>query len=254
MSMLDVISGATGAFLLVMLVLAPYYGKTVREEEVQDVREAITSAEDNLNRTQTALVQAQSDAERVQILDQAVTQAQQDLKAVQNGQLATMAAIKSAHSQAQKEAKEAEERLGLVLQDQNLIFVIDVSRSMGPPEGTAPPFSTFENSIVAVVAGVKMLVATMDETYKIDIVFFPNQVGNFPGTQVNQDYDRLWGELRSVTEDRKYEAYEFLSALQPFDGTPTEGHSTTCLKNRNIGMPPRLSSCRTAHQVMTRGS
>jgi len=42
--MLDVISGAMGAFLLVMLVLTPYYGKTLTLEEADEIKQTLTNA------------------------------------------------------------------------------------------------------------------------------------------------------------------------------------------------------------------
>jgi hypothetical protein len=58
-----------------------------------------------------------------------------------------------------------------------------------------------------------MLIAMMDETYRVDVVFFPN---------ASATYGYQFGRLQSVTETLKVEVYNYLNALNADGGTPTE--------------------------------
>lgn len=178
LSMLDVICGALGAFLILLILTLPYYKKT--------------------NAGQKSDTDCQATIERLQ----------QELQKTQTPNL-------------DQQTKKDEERLGFALQSKQVVFVLDISRSMGPPALELPDS---ENSIEQVVAGIKMLVANMGPDYKMDIVFFPN-------VPENKYYGFMWGELRSVTEDRKYEIYRFLASLEPNGGTPTEAALRFVLEN-----------------------
>ena len=179
-SMLDVISGALGAFLIIMIVLFPYYKKESidYQRDIQELRKQVQAAN---QKTKEAELHSQEIEKQLQEARQKIQEAQQ-------------------------RARNAEERLGFALKDKNIVFIVDISGSMAN-----------NNKISQVTTGIKMLVATMDRSYKIDIVFFPND-------SHNSDYGYLWGNLREVTEDRKYtQIYSFLSSLEANGGTPTGG-------------------------------
>lgn len=206
MSMLDVISGAMGAFLLVMLVLIPYYGKTLTLEEAEEIKQTLTDARNRLKNTQQALDQVQDTAVRRQALEEVLAETRASLTSAQQAHDAAMTRARQILQQLQQKKTSAERRLGFALKERRLVFIVDVSGSMG---------TAGENSIEAVVAGVKMLVATMDDRYEVEVVYFPDEPNG-------QDYGYLWGRLRGVTLPLKYEAYRFLSALSPDGTTPTE--------------------------------
>lgn len=68
LSMLDVIAGAMAAFLILMVILLPYYGKeTVNQEAlITELRQAVAQAEAARSAAQAQANQAQTEAERQQ--------------------------------------------------------------------------------------------------------------------------------------------------------------------------------------------
>jgi len=97
------------------------------------------------------------------------------------------------------------DRTGLDLNGKKNVFVVDVSGSMDDnPE---------PEKLDQVKAGLKMLVASMDDTYNIDIVIFPKSP--------TQDWDALYNRLVKVTDDQKYAIYRHLSPIYARNCTPT---------------------------------
>lgn len=82
LSMLDVISGAMGAFLIMMVILLPYYRMDARTlmERLRQEQQARTQAEAELASTQESLAAAQSAAAAAEA---ALQQAQQEREAAQ---------------------------------------------------------------------------------------------------------------------------------------------------------------------------
>ncbi len=77
LSMLDVIAGAMAAFLILMVILLPYYGKeTVNQEAlITELRQAVTQAETARSAAEDAAQAAQAQANQAQA-DMAAAQAQ----------------------------------------------------------------------------------------------------------------------------------------------------------------------------------
>lgn len=149
--MLDVICGALGAFLIILIMVMDSSKDSAKLKERVKAMEASVQAMDR------------------QIL------------------------------KAQKMVEEMEKQLGLSFKDKKLVFVMDVSGSMGD-----------DGKLGQVVMGIKMLVATMTPDYAADVVLFP--VGPSGGFQA------MWDGLRPVTEDRKYEIYGYLSRIAAVNG------------------------------------
>lgn len=68
LSMLDVIAGAMAAFLILVVILLPYYDKTTidHQAEIQSLTQALAAAETAQRDAQTQAAQAQQDAARQQ--------------------------------------------------------------------------------------------------------------------------------------------------------------------------------------------
>lgn len=181
LSMLDVLTGALGAFLLIMLLLMRFHSPTLIKEN-EDLREQMKSASAQLAEAQR---QAESQAKTLQ-------EAQQRLEKSEND-LAKAASV----------AQDLEQRLGISLKANEIVFVLDTSLSMKSDE---------EDRISQVISGVKMLVANMSSQYSIDIVSFPGRAG---------PADPMFGHLKPVTDSLKYDIYQRLEALKVGGGTPT---------------------------------
>jgi hypothetical protein len=91
---------------------------------------------------------------------------------------------------------------GFQFKGTNLVFVIDVSGSM-----------VLEDRMGQVRSGLKMFLLSLDEQYRVDIVFYPDGMRNL--------YRPLWGNPRTMNDRNKQIAFEFLDALFPFGSTPT---------------------------------
>ena len=68
LSMLDVIAGAMAAFLILVVILLPYYDKTTidHQAEIQSLTQALAAAQTAQREAQTQAAQAQQDAARQQ--------------------------------------------------------------------------------------------------------------------------------------------------------------------------------------------
>lgn len=126
----------------------------------------------------------------------------------QNDQLKKQ--LENAQNELAKQDKEnqggtKESRTGVKFNDKNIVFVVDVSGSMDDdPE---------PEKLDQVKAGLKMLVASMDESYKIDILIFPKSP--------TVDYDGLYNRLAPVSEKQKYAIYRHLAPIYARNCTPT---------------------------------
>ena len=102
LSMLDVISGALGAFLIIMIVLFPYYKKESIDyrQELAEMQRQVQSMEQQINQAQEQAQQAQAAAER----------AQQQLQAAQEVNQEMQEQLQAARS-AQSEATRAQQQL-----------------------------------------------------------------------------------------------------------------------------------------------
>ena len=191
LSMLDVMAGAMGVFLSIAVILLPYYKKDVvaqieqLEQQLSDAEAQIEAARDSL---QNAQVQATAAEDSAQALSSELAQAE-----ARGDSLA-----------------QAIDRLGFTISEK-AVFVVDVSGSMAPERNDYN-----ENRIEQVKAGLKMLLATMDTSYKIDIVYFPKNT-----TSGTETYGYWQRRLTTMRQDVKYDAYRFIESIKPGGGTPT---------------------------------
>lgn len=186
-SFLDLLSGALGA-VIILFVLIPKINPVEHENlKKQNTQLAYTVSE--LNETEKQLQkQIQSKLKQSENLELSNEELQRKVTELQS-QVAAKDSI----------MKMYQARLGFALQDKEVIFVVDASKSMDD-----------EDRFIQVLAGIKMLVASMDDTYKVDVVIFQAKGS-----------DSFKGSLVSVTKDAKYQIYQYLSAQIPGGGTPT---------------------------------
>ena len=113
---------------------------------------------------------------------------------------------------AQQTIKEQQKKLeNCKTQDQhldikeNVVFVVDISGSMTEQ----PEPEKFDE----IRAGIKMMVANMNEKNKVDIVIFPKNK--------DERYGYKFGKLTTVSQSNKYAIYQYLSSLNARGCTPT---------------------------------
>lgn len=203
-SFLDLLSGALGA-VIILFISVP---KNEAVDSSTQVKKATCTIEKKL-------------------LNKCVDQSKAKDKVIQEGRL-TIKQLKEeiANLQAQvasaKEVKEppktptisknGDHEVGFDFKGKNIVFLIDVSGSMAGEK------------LGQVKAGLKMLIASMGEDYKVDIVYFPHSP--------RQDYYSLWGITQGMsTMDVKNEVYNFLAKLMPRGSTPTRSALLYTLNN-----------------------
>jgi hypothetical protein len=105
LSMLDVIAGAMAAFLILVVILLPYYGKeTMNQEEIiAELRQAVAEAEAARAVAESAAESAQALAAQahaeLELLETQLSQTQADLKAAETQLSQTQADLKAAETQ-----------------------------------------------------------------------------------------------------------------------------------------------------------
>ena len=106
-------------------------------------------------------------------------------------------------SQAQTESKgKIEADIGFNFKGKNLVFLIDTSYSM-----------IEEDRMTEVKAGIKMLLTSLPQDYKVEVIQFP--LGE------EQPFRPLWGETKDFKPEKRMEAFDFIYSLRPWGGTPT---------------------------------
>lgn len=223
--MLDVIAGAMGAFLIIMVILWPYYKN---DEIIQELRQKLLTSEAEQTRLQGENTHLQDQLEGCRSENERIAETQAHVAQLLEQCRETTQTLAEEKTQVTEQANQYEQRiiqleqekselqeevrkLGFTLREKDVVFVVDISGSM-----------RHDNRIHNVTTGIKMQIATMDETYTTDVVFFPNRANQSCFSAIHPDYGCMWDGLTQVTTEKKYAAYRFLSALQPAGSTPTE--------------------------------
>jgi len=185
---------------------------------VKDLRDQIADLQQKMNDCQT-----QKDAIEKLLTEKNPDKIMQELKETinkldalqkqttqlqdQNNQLKNQTEIaknKAAELQKQLEAC-PKIKPGFDLKDETAVFVVDLSGSMDD----APE----PEKLDAVKTGLKMMIATMDDSYKIDIITYPKSK--------DEPFAAKYGKLVTVTEQTKYDIYRYLNGLKAYGCTPT---------------------------------
>ena len=94
------------------------------------------------------------------------------------------------------------------------VFLIDISGSMGD-----------NNKITEVKSGLKMLLSTLDETFSVDIIAFPNQHNS------DSSYTVLWNKLQPMNDENKLKSFKYIYELEANGGTPVNKTILDALEN-----------------------
>jgi hypothetical protein len=199
---LDLLSGALGA-VIILYVAVPKSKNAIEEMKVQEelVSQVQESKSEEELELRIAMKQLQEEIALVREVNEAIkeelTQAKSVIEEINN----TPKVDEAAQGETPSE-NTARFGSGFEFKGKNLIFIIDVSGSM-----------VIEDRMGQVRSGLKMFLLSLDEEYRVDIVFYPDGMKNL--------YRPLWGMPKSMTQRNKLEAFEFLDALFPFGSTPT---------------------------------
>ena len=115
-----------------------------------------------------------------------------------------------------KAAAAVAKNVGFNFKGKNVIFLIDASGSMEE-----------RSKLESVKAGLKMLIATMEPNFKIDVVQFPYM----PDNATIYAFRPGWGSLQSATEENKLIAYNFIYSIKAKGSTPTRDALKYALEN-----------------------
>ena len=194
--------------------------KVQLEQEIKDLRDKLNQTIDQLKNctnnksAEDALTVLQKENTDLQRKNDALKDA---IEKLQSGSVSAeeVAKLEMENSALKKRLKAMEEdddkpskgsKTGLEL-DKNIVIMLDVSGSMDDePE---------PDKLDQVKAGLKMLIATLNESNKVEIVIFPQ------GPNEGQDFQPFFGSLRKVDSDTKYIIYNEVSKLYARNCTPT---------------------------------
>lgn len=180
------------------------------KKEVENLKGQLAQCEDDKRQLESKIQELEGQvkqlAEQKEDLEGENKQLNQDLKKAQE----------KIQTQSEKIAQ-YEQKLGFEFKDKNVVFVVDVSGSMDD----APEPQKLDE----VKAGIKMMIATMSNDYRVDVVIFPKSK--------DERYGYKYGSLKKVTEDVKYDIYNYLSGIKAHGCTPTRDVMKFVLESPN---------------------
>lgn len=192
--------------------------KKRHEKEIQEVKQKLADSEKEKARLQKELEQMQPRITELEVQKEALEKEIVEVTKKKNEEIAKIkkqkeeeiTQIKRELEKAKEESRrqaeklaQFEEKAGLTFQDKNIVFIVDQSTSMRDNQ-----------KMDEVKAGLKMMIATMDDSYKVDIVVFPKSK--------DERYGYKYGSLKPVTENTKYDLYNYISNLKAYGCTPTK--------------------------------
>lgn len=199
-SFLDLLSGALGAVIILFITIPknqPQASKPIQEVSCSNTvdKKVLDKCMSTLKEKNEIVKQQRSE------LNEIIAEQSKLLTKLEKTQKQTKYQDQK-KKEDQKNTGVGDSDVGFKFKGKNIVFLIDVSGSMRGEK------------IGQVKAGLKMLIASMGQEYKVDVVYFPHSP--------KQNYYSLWGVLQAMsTIDVKQEVYEFLAKLKPRGSTPT---------------------------------
>jgi hypothetical protein len=248
LSMLDVMTGALGAVMAIMVVLLTQK-IGVENESCQDLKSELMTTTSELINTRDELVKTREELQsgerdKVSAYDKIVSVAtliRQNISDI-NTTIESIKKVKIDFS-----ASPEDKGVMAFKIPKNVVMLVDLSGSMAPDKNDDK-----EDRLSQVKAAIKMYIASMDQEYKIDIVFFPAFKENVDSAvcgdfKVKPDPDQACfkygrrddaydneslscykygffeGNLKPLlSENDKYYFYQKVSCLKPYHDTPTK--------------------------------
>ena len=249
LSMLDVMTGALGAVLIIMIVLLTQK-IGLESMSCQDVKSELIDTSQNLIATKDELQATRAELqkyreehpesiEKVSTVTKLINTTVDNIKN-------TIKKVSDINTEMMQTMDHDDDELVAFKIPHKIVMVLDLSGSM-----SAENNKYGEDRLSQVKAALKMFIAAMDERYQIDIVFFPAFRENIdndqcPGFTIRPEvlevcrkferrddayddetlpcykYGFFEGGLKKIgTEEDKYSFYKKIACLKPYHDTPT---------------------------------
>jgi len=249
LSMLDVITGAFGAIMVLMIILLTQK-IGIESMTCQDLKSELMTASSELSKTTAELEEARKELQKYQgkhpeTIDR-VSAITRIINSTADKFTVTLQKIAEIKKEMFSSPREAEALITYKI-PYKIVMLLDLSGSMAPQNNKYK-----EDRLSQVKAAVKMLIAAMNESYWMDIVYFPSFSENInrtvypdfrvqpkPGPECmsyesrDEAYDKsrltcykygyFEGKLINIiSEKEKIGFYKKIACLDPYHDTPTE--------------------------------
>jgi hypothetical protein len=237
MSFLDVICGAMGAFLIIMVILMPYYKQEAKDfvQSIGKLRQELAKSSQRLEETETKLGRAEEKSRELEQEHQKAKSQNQELteKAQsQNQELdKTSQRLEETELELAKVRRELNQQInaslfGLAIREKKIVVLLDLSGSL-----SADPKKSARNPCIGCVekllSSIKEIANKLDETFEIGLIGFhaPGKISK--GSIVFETLLPSWpapGKMESMDDQGKFsfiaEADNLLKDVK--GGTPTQ--------------------------------
>ncbi len=191
LALLDIITGALGA-VIILYVAVPKANPL--EDKIDEIKQMVEKKEENIKELKAEL-------EQLKVLRASAEKAILENEDLRNQITETKIEEKEKEEEKKKENDGQTLDIGFKFKGRSIVFAIDTSRSM-----------LDEDRMSQVKAGLKMLLLSMPKGYAIEVVQFPN------GRR--SAYRPLFGQLKPLGIEAKYDAMDFIYAMKPLGATP----------------------------------
>ena len=236
MSFLDVICGAMGAFLIIMVILIPYYKQDKKDfvQSIGKLRQELAKSSQRLEETETKLGRAEEKSRELEQEHQKAKSQNQELtkKAQsQNQELdKTSQRLEETELELAKVRRELNQQInaslfGLTIREKKIVVLLDLSGSL-----SADPKKSARNPCIGCVekllSSIEEIANKLDETFEIGLIGFhapPLSKGNVK----QKTRLRFWpapGEIKSMDNQGKSSFIAKAETLlkNVIGGTPTQ--------------------------------
>jgi F0F1-type ATP synthase membrane subunit b/b' len=183
MSFLDVICGAMGAFLIIMVILMPYYKKEAKDfvQSIGKLRQELAKSSQRLEETETKLGRAEEKSRELEQEHQKAKSKNQELteKAQsQNQELdKTSQRLEETELELAKVRRELNQQInaslfGLAIREKKIVVLLDLSGSLSEYEDIAGKGNPCIGCVEKLLLSIKEIANKLDETFEIGLIGF----------------------------------------------------------------------------------
>lgn len=248
LSMLDVMTGALGAVMVIVIVLLTQK-IGIENESCQDLKSELMTTTSELVNTKEELIKARSDLQKQKPDKNTAYEKFVNVASILRQNISDINNVISSIKDVKIDLSTSQNEKGVMVFQipKSVVMVVDLSGSMAPANN-----DDHEDRLSQVKAAIKMYIASMDQDYKIDIVFFPAFKENIDsetckGFEIKPEpdskclaysrrddaydneaiscykYGFFEGELKPLLSDNdRYYFYQKVSCMKAYHDTPTK--------------------------------